>query len=528
MFPPKETAIMVGGRRYLAVMALLVGWGLGVNPVRAEDQSLPTFRSFAGAFLASHNHNFFVESELRLPIMREGPVGVYYLHQESTPFLDIPSGPQAELLYERESAQVDFVVNPNLRVILVGGYDTLHLEDRTGFFSAFPLGGGLGSALQPGTQRLRWYVLGGGYTGRHNLNSSWWTDLYGSCRLYEFLYDRYLGSDYRASVNVAARVESSNNGDRFRGLYRIGPELELLTANGNRANLALDWYHNDSNPFYGAHENGLVIGLNVVSSRDDKYVFDARDKREPGWLPLIWGDYDVGFGGNIRTERFTMNVEVADFEIASQRITPFVWYESHQEYRAGDYDNMNYSVTLGLQTPIGLESPVSQGQPLVAGLDFLHRSDHSLNPSSARVAADGEASPIGPLVPKGSVNILPRLRLQTLGWDLPYRDPHMYDRKTHWLNYVDWRLTAGHTATSSRERGSFSGQIGLNWDIATVLGYVAYVQGLGSIGNETPDWRGEIGVRRPAVKVFGRAESYGVTHSIVHGDIFVLGIGVNL
>ena len=520
---------MVRGRQFVVLIAWLLGSGLGAKPVRAEDQSLPTVRSFAGAFLASHNHNFFVESSLQLPIVREGPSGLYYLHQESTPFLDIKGGPQAELLYVREQGQIDFVVNPNLRLIAVGAFDTLDLEDRTGFFSAFSVGGGLGSPLQAGTHRLRWYLLGGGYTGRHNFDSDWWTDLYGSCRLYEFMYAKYLDSDFRASLNIAARVESSNEGDHFRALYRIGPELELLTANGNHANLVLDWYHNDSNPFYGAHENGALFGLNVTSSRDDKYVFDAREQRQPGWLPLIWGDYDVGFGGDRRTERFSMNVEVVDFDVAGKRITNLVWYESHQEYRTGDFDNMNYSVALGLQTPVGLESPLSQGQPLVTGFDFLHRSDHSLSPGPARVAATGKPSSIGPLIPKGSVNILPRLRLQTRGWDLPYRDPHMYDPKTDWLNYFDWRATAGLTSTSSRERAHlFSGQLGLNWDIATVLGYVAYVQGVASVGEESPDWRGEFGVRRPAVKLFGRAESYGVKHTIARGDIFVLGIGVNL
>jgi hypothetical protein len=68
----------------------------------------------------------------------------------------------------------------------------------------------------------------------------------------------------------------------------------------------------------------------------------------------------------------------------------------------------------------------------------------------------------------------------------------------------------------------------LNWDIATVQGYVAYAQAVGSVGEETPDWRGEIGVRRPAVYFFGRAESYGVTHQIARGDVFVVGIGMNL
>ena len=519
---------MGGVKRNLILALWLAAGGLGTFSLRAEDLSLPTFRTYAGAFLASQNHDFFVESELQLPILREEPFEVYYLHQESTPFLDIPSGPQAESLYDREEGQFNFVVNPNLRLIAVGAYDTLHLEDRTGSQSAYAVGGGIGSALTPGTQRLRWFVLGGAYVGQHNMDSDWWTDLYGSCRLYNFVYDKYLDSDFRASVNVAARVDSSNEGTRFRGLYRIGPEVELLTANGNHANLSLDWYYNDSNPFYGSHENGLLLGLDVTSSRDDKYVFDAREKREPGWLPLVWGNYDGGFGGTKRTQRLTMNVEVVDFDVASQRITGFVWYESHQVYSDGDFDYIDYSVSLGLQTPVGLESLFSQGQPLVAGLDFLHRSDHSLDPSPARVAADGQPSPVGPLIPKGSLNIMPRARLQTLGWDLPYRDPHMYDRKTDWLNYFDWRVTAGHTGSSSRTRENFSGQIGLNWDIVTIQGFVAYAQGIGSIGDETPDWRGEIGVRRPAVYFFGRAENYGVSREIGRGNIYVVGIGVSL
>jgi hypothetical protein len=515
-------------RPIIPVILLLAGYGFMPNPARAEDVSLPTFRTFAGAFLAGDKHNFFVESELLLPIIREGPSGLYYRHQEGTPFLNLNKGVQAELLYEREEGQIDFVMNPQLRLIVVGGYEALRMEDRTGLLSAFEIGGGLGSPLQTDTERLHWYVVGGGYADRRDLQANWWGDFYGSCRLYNFVYGTYLDSDYRASLNIAGRVESSNEGNRFHAMYRVGPELQLLTANGNRANLALDWYHNDDNPFYGSRENGLLLGLDVTSSRDDKYVFDACEKREPGWFPLIWGDYDIGVGGNKRTQRMSMNVEVVDFDIAQQRFTALIWYETHQEHRAGEFDNVSYSVAAGLQTAIGLESLLSQGQPLVVGLDFQHRSDHSLNPDPARVAADGVPTEVGPLIPNGSINILPRLRLQTRGWDMPYRDPHMYDRKNEWLNYFDWRLTAGHTANSTRQVGPFSGQVGLNWDIATVQGYVAYAEGVGSIGDETPTWRGEFGVRRPAIKLFGRAESYGISRQIARGQIFVIGMGVNL
>ena len=499
------------------------------SPAHEEAAPLPTFRSFAGAFLTKeHKHNFFVESELELPIVRQGPVTVYYRHQEATPFLDLDRGIQAEQFYEREEGQADFVLSPYVRMILVGGYEAVKREDRSGAFNAFALGGGFGSPLNADSDRLHWYVLGGAYVRRTNIDSDWWADFFGSYRIYDFVRDEYMDSKYRASLALAGRVESSNNGGRFQGLYRVGPELQLTTANGNRASLALDWYHNDNNPFYGSDENGLLLGFEVTSSRDDKYVFDAREKREPGWFPLVWGDYDVGFSTSKRMQRLAMNVEIVDFDIAQQRFTGFIWYETHQEHRADDFQNISYSVTLGVQSVVGLESLLSQGQPLVAGLDFLHRSDHALDPNANRVADDGQNTSIGPLLRNGSINLLPRLRLQTRGWDLPYRDPHIYDRETHWLNYFDWRLTAGEKINTSRDRAYFAGQAGLNWDIATVQGYVAYVQGVGSIGNEDPDWRGEFGVRRPAVKVFGRAESYGINRELAREDIFVLGVGVNL
>ncbi|HUJ11692.1 MAG TPA: hypothetical protein VL171_16910 [Verrucomicrobiae bacterium] len=516
--------------KHSAILAVLTLAFVGSAPLaaRAEDQSLPTFRSFAGAFLAGDQHNFFVESELELPLLHEGPSTLYYRHQESTPFLDLDRGVQAEQLYEREEAQVDFVLSPYVRLIFLGGYESVKHEDRAGSLSAYALGGGFGSPLTADDQRLHWYALGGGYVQRSTTDSDWWTDLFGSYRLYDFLRDEYFGSKYRASLNVAGRLESSSHGGRFQGLYRVGPELQMLTANGNRANLSLDWYRNDNNPFYGSNENGLLLGIDITSSRDDSYVFDARGQREPGWFPLIWGDYDLGFGGSKRTQRFSMNVEVLDFDIAQQRFTGFVWYETHQEHRANDFQNISYTVTLGFQSVVGLQSVLSQGEPLVAGFDFLHRSDHALSPPRERVAAEGKPTSKGPLLQNGSDNLLPRLRLQTRGWDLPYRDPHIYDHETRWLSYFDWRVTAGMTDNSSRSRGRFAGQVGLNWDVATIQGYVAYIQGVGSVGNETPDWRGEFGVRRPAFKLFGRAEKYGINRELARGEIFVLGAGVNL
>ena len=68
-------------------------------------------------------------------------------------------------------------------------------------------------------------------------------------------------------------------------------------------------------------------------------------------------------------------------------------------------------------------------------------------------------------------------------------------------------------------------QFGLNWDAATVQGCVIYVRGLGSIGNETPDWLGEVGVRGRAWKLFFRCESYGLESDLARGNTLVAGMG---
>ena len=308
-------------------------------------------------------------------------------------------------------------------------------------------------------------------------------------------------------------------------------KLQLLSANGNFLDISLAWYRNDSHPFLGYDEEGLLAGFNITSGPEQTYPVDVAAQRASGWMPLVWGAYDTGFSTYKRIARFEMNVEVADFHIAGSRFTGFVNYESRQEHRDGDYDNIAYTVSFGPQTEIGLASPLSHGEPLIAGLDFLHRSDHSLNPDADRVQSEGEFVNIDGVptkeVPHASLNAV-RLRLQTPGWNLPYRNPRIYDRQTAWLNIVDWRITSGASFGSSRRRGLYLGQIAANWDIVTLNGYVAYARGLGSIGNETPDWQAELGVRRPAGYVFTRYESLHMRVNLARGDTLVVGLGFNL
>jgi len=102
--------------------------------------------------------------------------------------------------------------------------------------------------------------------------------------------------------------------------------LELL-------DVSLNWYRNDNNTFFGSDENGLLCGFNVVSGPEQTAPVDIRAQRASGWLPLFWGEYDVGASPDRRTQRFEMNVELGDGELFGQRFTEFISYESRQEYR---------------------------------------------------------------------------------------------------------------------------------------------------------------------------------------------------
>ncbi len=487
----------------------------------AEDPALPTIRSFAGEFLGARDHNYFVESELRVPLVQIDPVMLAYDYRESTPFLREEGGIQADVFARRQQAELHVAASEGLRLIGVAGYRSTYKVDRPGFLSAYAIGGGVGSPLPRDGERLQWALTGGAFLSQRNTRNDWWLDLHGSWRAFNFAEERFGDIPFRASLMLIADFEFANDGDRLQPHYTMGPAVQLLTAHGNRAQLQLLWYHTDNNEFYGKNENSFLFGLNIVSSLETNFTARSPVERDRGWFPLIWGEYDLGFAATRSISRFAMNAELIDFAITEQPFTGVVEYESRQEYRVGDFDNIAYSVALGLQTPVGLASVASHDDPLVAGVDFLHRSDHALNPSGSRVAP-------GTLLVNGSHNLLPRLRLQTTGWDLPYRDAQIYNPRTDWLNLFDWRATAGWDINDDRHRGKFAGQIGLNWDVATVEGYVVYVRGLGSLGNESPDWLGECGVRRPAGKIFTRFESYGINEALAHGDTFVVGFGVNL
>jgi len=509
---------LVIGHWSLAILSWLLFNQL-VCETRAEDQAQPTIQSMIGGWLFSPSHSYMTESQVQLPLVHVEPLTVSYRYREMTPVFKQDS--QTQLLFSRHDLEADLTLNEHLRLITVGGYHHTAFEDRPGALSGYAIGAGLGSAIHPELPRVEWSAVAGHYLSRDRLDADWWADLHLHWRAYQFHERQMLETPFRPSLGLAADIESANDDTRFRAVYKVGPVLEVMSANGNRARFEARWFANDGNPFLEKRYSGLLISVGVTASLEQDNVFDARDHRPTGWLPLVWGQYDIGAGGDRTLQRTELTAEIHDGSLAGHIVTAVLWYESRQEYRPGDFDNTSYSVSFGAQTRLGLASFLSQGQPLVLATEYLHRSAHALSPAPGR-------APPPTLLPHDSLNLAPRVRLQTLGWDLPYRNPAIYHVRAAWLNDFDWRATVGYDFHHSRERSNPAAQLGLNWDVAAVQGFVIYARGLRSFGNETPDWLGEFGVRRRAGKLFFRYESYGLERDLARGNTAVVGLGFHL
>jgi hypothetical protein len=466
----------------------------------------PSLSQSAAFLIGGRDHNSLVQSELKLPVLQLAPVTVAYRFRETTPFLT--DNAQAQLLYSRHEVETALRLNDRMSLLALAGFHRAAMEDRPGSASAAVVGVGAGS---PELDKMAWRVLAGAYLGRTNLEQNWWAEATGRWRILEL-------PAFQSSLGLVAAMELAGTDGSVRGHYQIGPALEMVTANGNRAQLMTGWYFDDGHPFYGGRESALLLSFQVTGTAARERLPDLRETRPTGWLPLVWGQYDVAVGGDRYLQRFELDTEFADLNLLGHRITGRIWFESREEYRSGDFNNIAYSVSVGPQTELNVGYP---GQSLVVGCDYLHRSAHALDPDASRVTP-------GTFLEHNSINVVPRFRLQTRGWDWPYRDPVMYNRQTRWLNLFDWRVTIGYDFFSSRDRPNPAAQLGLNWDAASIQGFVLYAHAVGSVGNETPDWLAEIGVRRPVGRLFFRAERYGLESQLARGEAFTAGVGFHL
>src|SRR5882724_2438203 len=96
------------------------------------------------------------------------PATAYFHYRELTPFVRESGGPQAEVLYRRQEAEVDIKINDYLRVITLGGFEQTDQVDEPGLSSAYAIGGGIGSRQHSDDERVSWSLLAGGYLSQKN------------------------------------------------------------------------------------------------------------------------------------------------------------------------------------------------------------------------------------------------------------------------------------------------------------------------------------------------------------------------
>jgi len=501
--------------------AALAAWGavarIAAADPRPEDPAEPTLGLMIGGYVGSDLHLYVAESEVGVPLLRTGALSLDYRHLQTTPFLE--ANAQAEILHARHEIEAGLELGPSLRLVTLGGHRSAIAEDRPGDRHAAVIGAGLEWPADATSAGPELRIVGGGYVGREDITDTWWADVHAAWFLPRHDGAVWLGTRVRPAVGLAADADLSGDGSAVHSRLRIGPVVEFVTAQGNTAWFQAAWYRVDGHPLYESDDDACLVSMGLRSAMGGEAVERARVRDTAGWLALIWGEYEVGAATDRTVQRTALDAEFHDFFLAGRRITGRLSYEARQEMRPGDYDNISYTATVGLQTGAGRIPDGADGRPLVLGLDYLHRSAHALDPAAGRVPGPAPLE-------RNSINLLPRLRLQTRGWDLPYRDPAIFNGATRWLHDVEGRLTLGFDVGSSRERSGPAAQAGLRWDIAAVRGFVIHAGGVASAGNETPDWQAEVGVRRPAFRIALRAERYGLESHLARGDTFAVVAGL--
>jgi hypothetical protein len=313
----------LGNLRFAIVLIL---WVLGA---RAEDLPPPTFDSMIGGLLPSGHHSYITESHLELPLFHVEPLTISYRYGETTPFLK--ENAQAELLYTRYDLEADLKLCDFAQLIAIGGYRGMQLEDRPGSLSAYAVGAGLGSPWRRERAWLEWSVLVGTYLSRERLNADWWADLHAVWIVHQFSERQVIETTNYPALGLALDIESANEDEAFHARYRIGPVLDIVSANGNQIRFQARWYRTDGDPFYQDRDTGLLLGVEVDALLDKDKLFNAREDRPVGLLPLVWGQYNIGYGDERMVEEFELDAEIHDYMIGDHLLTGVLWYQSRQE-----------------------------------------------------------------------------------------------------------------------------------------------------------------------------------------------------
>gem|GEM_PF-867067 len=494
-----------------------------------------------GGYYASEKHTFIVEEWANVPLFREGNFMVSYSYDTFTPFQKENGVHQVARNDMTQELNLEYDLNEQIALMGGFGWEQSDFIDATGDYTAYRVGVGAGTPyVKRYTDKLTWSFIAGPAFGVDNAQANWFMDIYGSYQIFDF---NYLASTKnlakRPSLNIEARMESYNMDlTRFGPYVNVGPTLSFISANGNKLDFFAHYVGNGGNQFKMTNDQGAYLGFAVNAMREYPFGTLPTDWQNGDVLPKVWGYYEMGWGrsGDYVTN-FKINAQLYQFRVGIPW-TAYVWFQPRRYWAGGknDVSSALYNVGFGLMTPITLDNGwdvIGNRMPMQLGFEFFHRSDHSINPSATQVANNNK----GPnnssrYAWQGSMNQFPRVFFSTAGWDSPYVYTEMYKEKLAWVNTLDWRTSIGYTVESAnvRAKSPISAEIGIQWNIVTVYGYVPYVRGGAGYGAVSPGYMGEVGFQRPAYKMYIRYENENLSSVISGGrdNVWYGGFSLNL
>jgi hypothetical protein len=497
----------------------------------------PVFYEVRGArIFGSKNHSFQVEHHSVVPLLRaEDMDGLLFLyeHKDYTPFASDNGGSQVESVTNFDNMRVEYEFVEDFALKGLVGFDTYSKVDRIGAVGGYRAGIGIGSPYEDNMDDLTWEIVTGGLARSEALKSDWFVDADVRYRLVKLDFLKSKSNDeFNPSILLEVREQSTNDKAKIHYYVELGPTLEILSVNNNRFSIYAHYFRNSHNEFMMISDRGFMAGIQGTTFHDlpADYSYDW-DFEGIRWIPRMWGRLDnaANFQGYIR--KMNLYLDAWDVSIAGRVVSIYGDYE-HRQDQISELSSTSFSVAAGGKTYIGPDEvgnwlgTITDGQHLEFFGQFFHRSDHALNVKDPNRLHPSVTS-AGYLDRDGIDNL--EAGFQTIGWNNPNYRTDKFQDDTKFVNEWDWMAKVGYAVTNKRSRSQPPASVGVNWDIASIAGFVIYTQGIFSTGQASPDYIAEVGVKRPGGCVFIRLENYGVPARLENDNKPIYaGLGLNL
>ena len=329
----------------------------------------------------------------------------------------------------------------------------------------------------------------------------------------------------QAALRLAVDAEGIAGAPSDPFTLRVGPELVFPTRQGNDLSLFAHYWTNQNHPFAATQdEDATLLGIAVSSPAWGDSLDTSTQVGKLQGAPSIGGRYDLGFSSDFWLSQFDLYGDAFTFEAFTRPWSFVIDYSHRRKLGFADEDPQNtaYWVMVGLETPLPW---APTGVPVIAGLDFTHRSDHALDVPKQQILAPG--APLDPNVDRiqsTDINVFPRLRLETADYSDPVPHADLL-RKRGWIGHLAWQVSGGWDFEQVDESEPFSGRVALRSDLIGLGAYLLYLEGAAGSGSETPEWSVESGLRGSRHRAFVRFEDWGIPSRLGGEQVGMIGAG---